>query len=43
MLNRAGPLCQAIRYRIIDTPAARGGQVCLGPKHEAVFHRFIRD
>lgn len=24
----------AIRYRIIDTPAARGGQVCLGPKHE---------
>ncbi|CAE7323413.1 Hmcn1 [Symbiodinium natans] len=24
----------AIRYRIIDTPAARGGQACLGPKHE---------
>ncbi|CAE7238969.1 HMCN1, partial [Symbiodinium pilosum] len=24
----------AIRYRIVGTPPARGGQVCLGPKHE---------
>ncbi|CAJ1438497.1 unnamed protein product [Effrenium voratum] len=25
---------QAYRYRLIGTPAARGGQTCLGPRHE---------
>mmetsp|Transcript_30475 Transcript_30475/g.70268 ORF Transcript_30475/g.70268 Transcript_30475/m.70268 type:complete len:1086 (-) Transcript_30475:66-3323(-) len=24
----------AIRYRLVGTPAARGGRACLGPKHE---------
>jgi hypothetical protein len=35
-------VCEAIRYRLVSTPALHGGQTCLGARHQVQLVQFCR-